>query len=93
MHTSLLAAAAPATAFTGPLTGVPIWLIGIAAIWIIVLKGFALWYAARSGQKWWFIAILLINTVGLLEIVYLIWFRPRSFELEVEEEPKDSSPN
>ena len=47
-----------------------------AAIWTIVLKGFALWYAARGGQKWWFIALLIVNTLGLLEIVYLIWFRP-----------------
>ncbi len=52
--------------------------IMIAVLWTIVLKGFALWHAARGSQKWWFIALLVINTVGILEIIYLIWFRPKS---------------
>ena len=55
------------------------WPLFIAAmVWTIVLKGFALWYAAQGRQKWWFIALLLLNTVGILEIVYLIWFRPKA---------------
>ncbi len=49
----------------------------LAAIWTVILKGFALWYAARAHQKWWFIALLIVNTLGVLEIVYLIWFRPQ----------------
>ena len=49
----------------------------IAALWTIVLKGFALWYAARGSQKWWFVALLIVNTLGILEIIYLIWFRPK----------------
>jgi methionyl-tRNA synthetase len=48
-----------------------------AALWTIVLKGFALWYSSRASQKWWFIALLVINTLGILEIIYLIWFRPK----------------
>jgi len=50
----------------------------VAMIWTIILKGFALWNAARGSQKRWFIALLIINTLGILEIVYLIWFRPKS---------------
>ena len=49
----------------------------VAALWTIVLKGFALWYAARGSQKWWYIALLIVNTLGVLEIIYLIWFRPK----------------
>lgn len=45
-------------------------------IWSIAIKGYALWVSARSAQKWWFIAVLVINTVGILELVYLIWFSP-----------------
>jgi hypothetical protein len=30
-----------------------------------------LWKAGRLGEKRWFIAILVINTIGLLEIIYL----------------------
>ena len=48
----------------------------VIAIWSLVLKGFALWHAARGSQKWWFVAMLVINSVGILEIIYLIWFRP-----------------
>jgi methionyl-tRNA synthetase len=53
-------------------------LLFLALLWTIVLKGFALWHAARNEQKWWFIALLVINTLGILEIIYLIWFRPTS---------------
>jgi hypothetical protein len=38
---------------------------------VIALKGYALWYAAKRDDKGWFIAILLINTIGILELVYL----------------------
>lgn len=51
-------------------------LLVLALVWTIVIKGYALWHAARNGQKGWFIALLVINTVGVLEIVYLLWFRP-----------------
>ena len=53
-------------------------LIFLAAVWTAVLKGFALWHAARAGQTWWFVALLVVNTLGILEIIYLIWFRPKS---------------
>lgn len=47
----------------------------LLALWTIAIKGYALWHAARNDQKWWFIAILIVNTLGILEIVYLLWFR------------------
>ena len=49
-------------------------LLAILLIVEIALKGYALWYAARRSEKWWFIAILIINTAGILEIVYLVFF-------------------
>ena len=57
--------------------GVLLPIIILVAIWTIVLKGFALWYSARAGQKWWFVALLVINTLGILEIIYLLWYRPK----------------
>lgn len=50
----------------------------VIVLWTIILKGYALWHAARNNQKKWFIALLVVNTVGILEIIYLIWFRPAS---------------
>ncbi len=38
---------------------------------IIVLKGYALWTAAQRNEKGWFIALLIINSIGILELVYL----------------------
>ncbi len=40
-------------------------------IWSLFWKGLALWHAGRRGQPWWFIALLVINTAGILEIIYL----------------------
>jgi len=46
----------------------------IFILWSIVWKGLALWHAARRGEQWWFLALLIINTAGILEIVYLFFF-------------------
>ncbi len=42
--------------------------------WSLFWKGIALWRAAKNNQKGWFVAILLINTVGILEIFYVFVF-------------------
>jgi len=51
----------------------PLAVVGI--VWTIAIKGYALWHAARRGQKKWFIAILIVNSLGILELVYLLRFR------------------
>jgi len=38
--------------------------------WTLVWKALALWRAARNGHKVWFIVLLVVNTVGILEIIY-----------------------
>lgn len=54
----------------------PILMVIFIAIIIaaIILKGLALWRAARNSQKGWFVALLVINILGLLEIIYLLGF-------------------
>ncbi|MDD2678245.1 MAG: DUF5652 family protein [Candidatus Paceibacterota bacterium] len=47
------------------------WLIWIVLIWSIFWKGMALWKAAQRRDKLWFIAILILNTLGILDIFYL----------------------
>ena len=51
----------------------PFMFLGII-IWSLIWKGFALWKAARLNNKWWFVALLILNTVGILEIFYLFIF-------------------
>lgn len=40
-------------------------------IWSLVWKGIALWRSARLSHKKWFIVMLLANTFGILEIIYI----------------------
>jgi hypothetical protein len=47
-------------------------LILILAIWTIPWKGYALWLAAKRNQKGWFIVLLIVNTLGILEIFYIL---------------------
>ena len=48
-------------------------LVAVIAIVVIVLKGYSLWYAARRSEKWRFIILLIVNTAGILELIYLIF--------------------
>lgn len=43
-------------------------------VWSLFWKGMALYRAARNSQKGWFVALLIINTAGILEIVYILFF-------------------
>lgn len=45
--------------------------------WSFAWKGMALWRAARLGHTKWFIALLIVNTFGILEILYLYVFSKR----------------
>jgi hypothetical protein len=43
-------------------------------IWDLFWRGKALWKAAQKRELYWFIALLLINSVGILPILYLAFF-------------------
>jgi divalent metal cation (Fe/Co/Zn/Cd) transporter len=45
-------------------------LFGFLALWEMVCKGLALWKAARNGATAWYVIILIINTIGILPIIY-----------------------
>lgn len=55
------------------------WVVGAMAVpvllvivlWSIFWKGLALWHSAQRGQYWWFVILLFVNTLGILEIIYL----------------------
>lgn len=46
----------------------------VLVVWTLYWKYQALWYAAKHDHRWWFIAMLVINTMGILEILYLYVF-------------------
>ena len=52
--------------------------IVVALLWTIPWKGVALWKAARNEHKIWFVLLLLVNTLAILEIVYIFIFSRRA---------------
>lgn len=43
----------------------------VLLLWSVFWKGLALWHSAQRGHYWWFVILLVVNTVGILEIIYL----------------------
>jgi hypothetical protein len=43
----------------------------IFTIWTILWKVYSVWTAAKNGHKRWFIALLLLNTIGILDMIYI----------------------
>jgi hypothetical protein len=54
-------------------------LLIILAIWTIPWKGYALWTSAKRNQKMWFIVMLILNTVSILEIFYIFKIAKKSW--------------
>lgn len=52
----------------------------LIVIWSLFWKGLALWHSGRRGQPWWFVIMLILNTVGILEIIYLFAVLKLKFE-------------
>ena len=57
----------------------------LIALWILVVKGYALWTSARMNHKWWFVILLVVNTFGLLELAYLF------LVAKISKKPEDAS--
>ena len=58
--------------------------LAISVLWTIPLKGIALWKSAQLSHKKWFIVLLVVNTFGILEIIY-IYFVAKKYTVETVE--------
>lgn len=50
-------------------------MVGMLMILVLIdlaLKGWGMWRAARMQKKSWFIALLLINSMGILPVIFLL---------------------
>jgi len=56
------------------LTQIPPVILFVLFLWSLLWKGIALWKASRNEQRNWFIVMLVVNTIGILEITYLFFF-------------------
>ena len=54
--------------------GIAVWILIAILIWSAVWKLIALWKSARKNHLVWFIILALVNTVGILEILYVYIF-------------------
>jgi hypothetical protein len=48
-----------------------LFLLILLFLWDLTWRGLALWRAGRRNESGWFVALLLLNTLGLLPIFYL----------------------
>ena len=64
----------PVCPFLGMPNALLITVFIVLMVWSIVWKGIALWRAGRNNHLAWFIVMLIINTVGILEIIYIFAF-------------------
>ena len=60
----------------------PPFLLFAVFLWALLWKGIALWKAAKGDQRNWFIVLLIVNAVGILEIIYLFWFAKKRMKLK-----------
>ena len=63
----------------------------VVGLWTVLWQGLGLWQAAKNRQKGWVISLLILNTLGLLPIIYLLWFRGKQQRQAVSEEQKEAS--
>jgi len=56
------------------------WVLILIALWTVPWKGYALWKSARFNQPVWFVALLLVNTLAILEILYIFVFSKKKPE-------------
>lgn len=74
------------TPFSGGAFGViGVILFILLLAWSLAWKGAALWRAARFGHKKWFITLLIVNTFGILEILYLFVFSRKANNIKRDE--------
>jgi hypothetical protein len=65
---------------------------GLLLIWTIIWKGLALWKSARNDQRYWFVALLITNTLGILELLYLFVFAKNKLVLVSEPPTSKAKP-
>ncbi|MBZ9572544.1 hypothetical protein KJA15_04390 [Patescibacteria group bacterium] len=62
------------TDLLGPFLSENQWIFWLILLWTLPWKGVALWKSARNSHKKWFVALLILNTMAILEIVYIFFF-------------------
>ena len=54
-------------------------IILVMFLWVLPWKGYALWTAVKKNDKGWFLALIVLNTLGILEIIYIFGFAKKTW--------------
>ncbi|MFH1509626.1 MAG: DUF5652 family protein [Candidatus Nealsonbacteria bacterium] len=52
----------------------------LLTLWVLPWKGVALWRASKNQNLKWFIIILVLNTLAIVEIIYIFFFSKKKSE-------------
>ena len=72
-----------ASTFNIPIAVVTALIITIT-VWSLYWKGRSLWTASKANSLKWFIALLILNTIGILDILYIFYFSKKGQKDEVD---------
>jgi len=59
------------------------WILWLIILWTMPWKGLALWKAAKNEHKKWFIVLLVVNTLAILEMIYIFFFSKKKPSQEI----------
>ena len=52
---------------------VPMWVLLLIMLWVLPWKGYSMWLAAQRKDKKWFLILLIINSLAILDIIYIFF--------------------
>lgn len=51
----------------------------LAMSWSIAWKCYSAWIAAKSNNKRWFVALVIFNTMGILDMIYIFGIKKKKW--------------
>ncbi len=46
-------------------------IVGVLVAWSVAWKCYSVWIASKNNHKKWFVALLILNTAGILDMIYV----------------------
>lgn len=63
-------------------------LLIVIILWTLPWKAVSLWRSARNSDRVWFAVLLVINTLAILDIIYILFFSKRNINEDQESQFK-----
>lgn len=57
-------------------------LLFVILVWSTAWKIVAIWRASKNNQIYWFVILFLINSIGILDLIYLFRFAKKKMTIE-----------